>query len=604
MTRGRVVAAAALLLLAILTWGRIALAGSLRDQGYFAKYTTFADRIVAGDIPRDRLADVSPGYLWLMAGFRATGLGVVAIRNLQIIALSLAALLCALAAHRLAGPLAAAAAAILVLGSRAAFITATELEPETLILLLTALAIRLVVTRRSPWLIGLVLGLSAITRPTAILTIVVVVLALRSWKTLVAALIPIVLIAGVNRSLTGKATIMDPGTVFYEAWNPLSNAANGVMPRVVAEMNARSGQPDYLHVAYRRIAAPQEANEYWSAKAFAFIRTYPGRALELLAWKSFFAIHHYDVYDLMTSKLKALELERWPAIPFGAALVLAVAAFVLDRKRELLLVALFVVATFVSLLVFNVSTRQRNPLIAPLAVLGATGAAAIVRLTRERIERGLLAFGAVVIAIPILGIEGAPMREDAYNWWAALQSSVLSRAAHEARIDGETARAATLAARASIYDVAGRPLVPPPALRGTALELMRRTDEPPQLFDAAITLQKAGAWRESDQLLAALGGYQPWREGRAVSSVSYYRARAAMRMGAPREAIDALLDRAIEEAPGDPHVLAMRGEEALLNELHDPLTAQGARRVAAAFAARAELPHSKRARTSHHVAPQ
>jgi hypothetical protein len=589
--RTRTLAAASLLALVLVTWGRIALVDSLRDQGYFAKYTDLADRVLGGDIPRDRLADVSPGYLWLMVAMRGAGLGVTAIRNLQIVALSLVALFCALAAYRIGGRLAALLAALLVLGSRAALVTATELEPETLILLVTAIGVWLVVAKRSPWLIGLTLGLSAITRPTALLTILLIALALRSWKTLVAALIPIVLIVGVNRALTGRAVIMDPGTVFYEAWNPLANAANGVMPRPVAELNARSNEPDYLHVAYRLIAAragAEDANRYWSGKAWAFIRTYPGRALELLAWKSCFAIHHYDVYDLVTAKRKALELERWPAIPFGAAFVLAIAAFVLRRpRRDLVPVALFVVATFASLLLFNVSTRQRNPLIAPLAILGAVGAARIVRLARERMEHGLLAFGAVVIAIPLLGIEGAPMREDAYNWFATLQSSALQRAAREARSRGESARAATLAGRASIHDTAGRPLVPPPVLRSVALQLTMRTDEAPQLFDAAIALQKAGAWSDSYRVLEALDDYEPWREGRAVNSVSYYRARAAMRMGAPRDVVRDLLGRAIAEAPGDPHVLAMRGDEVLLRELHDPLT------VAAA-----------KARTSHHVAPQ
>jgi hypothetical protein len=132
---------AVLLAAALLTWARIALIDNLRDQGWFVKYYELADRILAGDIPRDRIGDVSPGYLWLTVALRALSLGVRAIRDLQIAGLTLAALLCALAAKRLGGWVAAIAAAALVLGNRAALVVASELEPETLILVLTAAAL-------------------------------------------------------------------------------------------------------------------------------------------------------------------------------------------------------------------------------------------------------------------------------------------------------------------------------------------------------------------------------------------------------------------------------------------------------------------------------
>lgn len=580
MTRARGwIVFGALLLLA--TWARVALVDGLADQGWFGKYLLFADQILAGDPPRTRIADVSPAYLWLVVLCRAVDLDFHDIRTLQIVMTGVAALFAAMTAKRFGGWIAAGATTLLLLGNRAVLVNATELEPETLILLLVSAAI-LAITTKHYALAGLLVGLTVIARPSAILTLALVALwcfatirdaERRSMKHgvlfLASALLPVLVIVLVNARLTGHAAIMSPGTVFYEAHNPLSTGAAGVMPRIVADMNAEGREPDYLHVAYRIVAAratgsPLDArlsNRYWSGKALAFLRAHPLSALRLYARKAILTVHHYDVYDLITMKRKALELGRWPAIPFGVAFLLAVAAFVLRRDRRALLpVALFALATLAALILFNVSARQRNPLLVPLAILGGIAVAELVALARARNEQVLYVFGALMVATPLLGIEGRPMREDAYNWWAALQSH---------RADPSTA---------SILETADVPTVPPDQLRAVALTLTERTTAPERLFDAAIALQKANAWREAELVLRSIEGYEPLRENRAVSSVAYYRARGAIRLRAPALDVATLLDRAADEAPGDPFVLALlavtvdREAMAMLETLHDPFT--------------------------------
>ena len=618
--RARIVFAVSLLALALLTWARIAVVDRLHDQGFFAKYYEFADAILAGHPPRDRIGDVSPAYLWLTVLFRALGMGFRAIRDAQIVALSLAALCCALAAKRLGGWTAAIAAALLILGSRAALVTATELEPETVILLLNAAALALIVRhgfandergtmndeqkparssfivhRSSLLLAGLCVGISATARPTALLALVLVVIWL-AWRSsrraavwfASAALVPLAIVLLVNRVVAGHAIIMQPGTVVYEGNNPLATGCAGVMPRIIGDLNVSTDEPDYLHVAYRIVASratgqPIDArlsNRFWSGKALAYVSTYPLDALALIGWKAVLAVHHYDVYDLITTKRKADELARWPAIPFGAAFVLALVAIVLRReKRELVLPLLFAAATLVAIVAFTVTTRQRNPLLAPLAILGGVGVAEMVALVRRKqVERALLAFGAVLIAVPLLGIEGPPMREDAYIWWSALRGDATRDAAIAARDRGDKGNAARLAAVASVLKPADPPLVSPPTLRAVALDLAQRTTAPERLFDIAIALQKAGAWREAAAVLRLLPDYEPRRENHAVSSVSYYRARSAIHLAAPSAVVVEMLDEAGRDAPGDPDVLALRtifgDPRALrtLNELHDPFT--------------------------------
>ena len=311
------------------------------------------------------------------------------------------------------------------------------------------------------------------------------------------------------------------GTQFYEGNNPLATGCAGVTPRVVTELQAErrwsSPDPAYRYIAERAGANPKR---YWRDKAFAFIREYPFAALRRFATKALLTIHHFDVYDVVTAQRRGHQLARFPAISFGVSFVLAIASLMLcAKRRELVPIALFAIALIALLTIFVVSARQRNVLLAPLAILGGIGVAEIVALARSRIEHGLLAFGAVLIAAALLGIESAPMREYDYLW---------------------------------------------------------RRELPPHLFDQAIALERAGRWREADIVLASLGGYRPMRQSAAVSSVAYYRARAAIAMGRPP---DAFLERAYAEAPGDPHVLALRAATAmdhqaarLLDELHDPFT--------------------------------
>lgn len=598
--------------LALATWARIWLMDHLRDHGYFEKYFTFADQILAGEIPRERIGDVSPAYLWFMVVLRAIGLGFEGVRNVQIVMLSVAALFCALAAHRLGGWIAAIATAVLILGNRAGLVVGAEIEPEALVFILNAAAV-LAVVRRNWIAAGLLIGLSATTRPVAMLTLILI--AGWAWlesrraamAVIAAAAAPIAIVLIVNTAITGHAFIMQPGSQLYDGNNPLSTGCAGVLPRILTDLQSVSGEPDYLHVAYRLVAAratgqpvaPRLSNRYWSGKVFAFARHYPLAVLELFARKALLSVHHYEVDDLVTTKRKSIELSRYPAIPFGVALLLAVIAFALRRnRRELIPIALFALATFFVLIVFYVSSRQRNALLAPLAVLGGVGVAEMIALAQARSEKALLAFAALMVVTPLLGIEGPPMREDAYNWASSLRGSELRRQAFKARDKGERIRAVELAAGASILDTAAPPLVSPATLARTALAAASTVDSPPRLFDIAIALEKAGAWREAEAILASIEDYRPRRENRAVSSVAYYRARAALHLRAPRMTFANHIDRAIDEAPGDPYVLALRAltvdpaAREILDELHDPFT-----RDFALAAAHADLGDKKSAAT-------
>lgn len=582
MRRRHALLLAIIIAVALITWWRIRMIDALPDQGYFAKYLTFADRILAGQIPRERLGDLSPAYLGTIVLLRRLGCGVRAIRDLQIGMLSVAAALCALAAARIAGRWAGLAAMVLVLANRAALIVATEIEPETLILFCLAASLVALVEwehDRRIWCIavaGLFLGLAVTGRPVAALALIGITfwIFVRGRRHLapflIAAAIPIAIVLAVNGTLTGHGSIMEPGTGLYDGNNALATGCAGVLPRIVADLDAASTEPDYLHVAYRLVAARANAsggNRYWSEKSLAWMRTYPAAALRLFGWKALLTIHNYDVYDLSTMWRKSAVLPRWPAIPFGALATLAAAAVLLRRSRAPLApIILFAAATIAALILFNVSARQRDALLPPMAILAAIG---VVELFRLRGSTLLIASASIIAGAVLLGIDGPPQREDAYGWWAASQA--------------DRAAAANRYTIASVLRTASAPSVDPPTLRAAAMEALAATPRPAVRFDAAIALEKANAWDEADKVLATLDDYTPSRENRAVSSVAYYRARAALHLGRdPRP----LLDDAEAEAPGDPNVLAARAiagdadSARRLALLHDPFTRDYALAVA------------------------
>lgn len=504
---------------------------TLGDPGWLLTYVDLADRILAGGDPR--IADVSPVYLGLMVALRFLGASIAAIRTLHLLMLFAATAFCALAAKRLAGWIAAGATAVLILGNRAAWIVSVELDPKALIFVLTSAALWSLL-RGWPVAAGVLLGLAAATHPYGyvLLSIALVWSAATTSRRFplrlaIAAAIPIAFV-----------TLLSPveshaSAQFYEGNNPLATGCGGVTPHVVTELQIqrRDASPD---PAYRTIAGGNTT--FWRAKALAFIRAFPATAMQRFATKALLAVHHFDVHDVVNAQRRNLWLARFPAIGFGVASVLAVAALVLSpKRRDLLLPALFALALIVLLTLFVVSARQRHVLLVPLAVLGGIGAAEIVALLRRRLEHGLLAFGAVIVAAALLGIQTAPMREYDHMWRTALRL----------RVDPQS---------------------------------------PASLFDRALALQRIGHWHEADALLASLGNYKPMRQAATVSSVHYHRARAALVLGRPASAF---IERASAEAPGDPYVLALRAVQmrdpkaaAMLHQLHDPVTRDRAMRHA------------------------
>lgn len=606
--------ALALAALAAATAYRIWLLGRIPDQGFFGKYLVFADQLLAGDVPADRLADLSPAYFWSMVAFRAAGLDYFGIRAVQVILLSIGIGAVAALAWRRAGAVAGLGTGVILLLSRTALLNAAELEPETLIFLLVCFLLAFAGwpgPKRMPLaaLAGLAAGLAVAMRPTHLLIAVAgtawifIDFEQRRWRAIAAyaaaASVPVIAFLLVNTALTGHRVLMNPGTVLHMGWNAEASGFSGVAPRTVTDVEICLHEPDAIHVAYRIVAGralgtgeadPRTTNRYWTGLATAWVRAHPGASAALFARKLSGTVQSFEAWDLSTTERKSRQLGSL-FVPFGFAFALALVGLFVQRSGFTLFASTLVACGIVVMVAFYVSGRQRNPILPPVAVLAGLGAAEITnRLRGERRRHGAALTGFVILTGALLSLPSNAAREHDYLWTAKFQSEELAGKAAVAARSGDREAAASLLAAAATWnpDLASR--VEQSRLVALAGEMVRRGAPPERQFDLAHALLGAGRPNEAETILASLApiDYRPVRENRGASSVALLRARAALaREDLP--AARAFAAAAVTEAPGDPIALAAAAETtadasaaASLDRLHDPFTVRLARATVAA----------------------
>jgi hypothetical protein len=601
------------LVLMVITLLRIAWVNHLADQGFFSKYTEIAHAILSGHLPVDRLGDLSTGYLWSIVLVQGPlGMDALGIRTLQIVGVSLAAALCGAVAWKRWGFPSGLAATLVLLTSRAALVNATELEPETLILCLVTLGLCLVISSDRPSLrffAGCALGLAVITRPSVALPAVLMIGAmmlpkgsakqrlLRIVPLIIGVAVPVVVShIAISRLTGGLVTPMNPGTVLFEGWNPLATGYEGEAPIVVKDIEQTLGLPDGLHVAYRLVAARATntpissvvSNGYWSKKALAFVRHEPGAAMTLMLRKALLVFRSYDAWDLKTLDRKSTLLGSVPFVPFGlAAALAAVGLFFGWRSLSTWALGLWVFGGWSVMVLFYVTARQRNVLLPAIALLSAIAIDGLVSAWRhdQRWKVTITLILSVLVAIA-LSLQGSPQREDHHGWQLlAAQEATAGKA-------GQTQNSSdvmTWSARCATYlDPWALQEADPRIINREIQAQLKQAQPPERYFDLALVMIEIGRTAEAERLLQTLGDarYRPRRGARWCSSIAYHRARCRAIAGDLPDA-QALVLRALKQAPGDPRVLGLnavlseisgariesQAARQLLDALFDPFTA-------------------------------
>ena len=623
----RLLIVAGTLILAAITAIRVHRLTQFENRDYFDKYLFFADSIRSGEMPLERIGDLSPGYLAFIGLLRQLGAGVGTILSIQVVLVSLAAFAAGLAAHRLAGWPAGTISCGFILASRAAYVNATDLEPETLILLFNAMALASLVhflVERSGAalpLTGLFLGLSALMRPVGIATALLVsvsILASRSRENrdgdpdrdrriivpvalLVAiAMLPVLTTGAITRARGGSSLSMDPGTVFYEGMNYGATGYAGVQPAIVHELQSVSDSgPDSLHVVYRLVASEalgrpahrRDSNAYWLSRSFAFASTEPLVATKLVARKLFLILHSYEAWDLRGMHARNLELGSILWIPFSILLSFAAyGAFTMRRSVERLVpLVVFSLMAAAPMVIFYVTARQRNAVVPAVAVLAGFGAGSLWKSMRSKpLAPALIAAGLVSSGL-LFAIPGAAQQEDRHVWTNLRERTDYLTEADRLLRAGKRDSAMQRLAAASVRGLAVN--VDASFLESHCRLALQEALDHAQVFDIAIALQRTGSWKASLDLALRLrkAGYRPRRGTRAINSPSYLAARSAFHLQ-DREKAREYLASAADEAPGDPFVLALMAESdggeagakamRTLKRTTDPVTIDLARGIA------------------------
>lgn len=382
---------------------------------------------------------VSPLYIYFLAFIDGLTDSLTAVRVVQVL-LGTAAVGCVFASAReWFGERAAwIAAGLAALTGVLTFYEAVLLQ-SSLDGALTAAALLFLtfaLTRGRPrWygLAGATFGVMALNRPNVIVAVAAVaVMLLVVRRTKPAMWLTIGLVASL-----APATIRN--VVVAGAWSPLSSqgglnfyignhdSASGLyagVPGVPPTIDGQhSGTRAVAESALHRPLTDTQVSDYFFGLGWSWIRAHPGAWLRLFARKAFYLLnaqhtalplsYPFYAYDART-------LLRWLVVGTGLLAPLGLVGFGLgwwtmagERRAAFLVWLTFVPAYCLSVVVFFVAERYRLPLLVPYAI-GAGGAVdAAIRYARQRpiAIRPLAVLGAAACVIAVAANWPLPFRD-------------------------------------------------------------------------------------------------------------------------------------------------------------------------------------------------
>jgi tetratricopeptide (TPR) repeat protein len=366
------------------------------DPVIFNKYPYFAEQISKGSAIGERILDLSPAYLYItVLFFNFFGQNWEALALLQILLGSLNCLIIYFIGLRIFGAAAGLlAAAMLMLYGNMTLVELT-LEPETFVLVFNSLALLALIEAgndRTPayrswkwFLAGMLIGLSVITKPNALLIIpgafIWIGFMVKTWgnryRAMASILLGVLLLAApvtIRNYIHFNDFVLitaDGGKVFFHGNGP---GATGMERADLPDQGfIEEGQPepDYAHALFRKTARvvskaplkPSECADFWLTRTMNHIQAEPLSAL-FLEWKKFCLFwNNYEVHDLDSTYKNYTRIQKWPLIPFGiiSALGILGMGIALRRFRHAFLLYWMIFIYLFSVLVFFAASRYRIP---------------------------------------------------------------------------------------------------------------------------------------------------------------------------------------------------------------------------------------------------
>ena len=389
-----------------------------------AGYHLWAKQIESGDWLGHGVFYQAPLYPYLLALiYRLLDDSVGTVRLVQAFLGACSCVLLAAAGVRLFGRLGALAGVLLALYPPAIFLDGS-IEKSALATLLVAALLALAapaerMTVRRSMAAGAVLGLLALTRENALILLLPLALWIAfeaapgpprtRWLAVLAFLAGCALIllpVGLRNLAVGgefHLTTAQFGPNFYIGNH--AGAAGTYEELRVGHGNVAAERRDATELAERatgRRLTPGGVSDYWSNRAFEFIRSEPGQWLRLMARKTALTFNATELPDTESQDVYAEEswlLRVLQPYDFGLLLGLAAMGAVLTAGswRRLWFLYAMLAAYALSVVLFYVFARYRFPIVPMLMLLAAGGLGPAFHLVKRRRFRSLAAPAAVAI---------------------------------------------------------------------------------------------------------------------------------------------------------------------------------------------------------------
>lgn len=272
-----------------------------------------------------------------------------------------------------------------------------ELLITSLIVFLDLSLILLLLKARnlSVWLCaGVVLGLSAIARPTILIFLPFLLLWMwlrhrghfrRYAPAVLGGVVLFVAPVAFRNYLVGKDLVLvasQGGVNFYLGNNPQADGASAIFPGIGDDWDEVS----FAQKDVGRSLKPSEVSRYYYLKGMEFLKEKPGSFLKLLAKKVYLFLNGYEISNnqyiyrfgdyspllrVLLFRVGETRLLRF-ALPFGIICPLGISGLLLSmRNRRASLVRFFLFSYTASVIGFFVCSRYRTPLY-PIFILFAS----------------------------------------------------------------------------------------------------------------------------------------------------------------------------------------------------------------------------------------
>jgi tetratricopeptide (TPR) repeat protein len=522
-----------------------------------SEYYVWAESILAGKWLWDKLPLHAPLYPFMLATILSvTGKAYFAARALQLAIGICSMLFVSLAARKRFGDHVALCVAFVWSLYFPLIYYESQFYAESLQVLLHSAVLAWLIGRppRRGWEfagIGLLLGLSIITHPKALLAAAMIIsyLAWRAWAdrpalasltlpliAAAAAILPIVPVSVHNSRLAGEFILVqrNEGLNFYIGNNPNADGTPNV--RIGPDWDALKTMPR-LKAGKR---SEGDRRRFYYAESFAFMRDQPIRFAGLIGRKLLLTLNTRDITG--SAPPAALQPHLWLVrtihIWFGLAIGLA-AVGTMRYGRQCTPALLMIAACTIGSVVFTVSGRYRLEMMPAVLLLAGLGLSALLRTRWSAATRRewLPAVAIAAAAVAVSWLPVTPARDNSPAEGAILRAQAL-------RFKGRPADAIVELQSA----VSLQPTLARPHYLLALAKLEARDDEGVDpLFGRAIEL--APAWTEAlidyAEYLNARGRYE---EARSIAErgirldpehpdLRMQNARALHELGRVRQAI-------------------------------------------------------------------